>query len=122
MNTNEYIKSVMRTNGPAIGLPEDKFRLMHCALGLVTEAGELADVVKKHLCYGKPLQSEQVINIKEEMGDLLWYIANLCDLFDYQFEDLMEANIRKLRTRYPEKFELEKSDNRDLNAEFRALQ
>lgn len=46
--------------------------LLHCATGLVTESAELVDCIKKHVFYGKPLD---VVNIKEELGDLLWYIA-----------------------------------------------
>lgn len=46
--------------------------LLHCATGLVTESAELVDAIKKHVFYGKPLD---VVNIKEELGDLLWYVA-----------------------------------------------
>lgn len=53
--------------------------LLHCATGLVTESAELVDAIKKHVFYGKPLD---VVNIKEEIGDILWYIAIPVRIFD----------------------------------------
>lgn len=56
--------------------------LLHCATGLVTESAELVDAIKKHVFYGKPLD---VVNIKEEIGDLLWYIAIPVRMFEEDF-------------------------------------
>ena len=76
--------------------------LLHAALGLCTEAGELADPIKKAMFYGKPLDIQ---NLKEEAGDLLWYIAApLCRALNCTLEELAQANADKLRRRYPEKF------------------
>lgn len=57
--------------------------LLHCATGLVTESAELVDAIKKHVFYGKPLD---VVNIKEELGDLLWYIAIPVRIFDLDLD------------------------------------
>lgn len=86
-------------------------RLLHCALGLSTEAGEFNDVIKKHIFYGKELD---IVNLKEEAGDLLWYLCLLCDETNVDFEDLMTTTINKLKARYPNKFTQESALNRDL--------
>ena len=52
----------------------DQIRLFHGVLGLATESGEIADNVKKHLFYGKDADEPNLI---EELGDILWYVANL---------------------------------------------
>lgn len=76
--------------------------LLHAVLGICTEAGELADPVKKAMFYGKPLD---VANIKEEAGDLLWYLSGpLCRALNCTLRELAQGNIDKLRARYPEKF------------------
>lgn len=89
-------------------------RLLHGAMGLCTEAGELQDQLKKHIFYGKPLD---IVNIAEECGDLFWYLAETLTAIDQKFVDVMQRNIDKLRARYPEKFTEEKALNRDLDAE-----
>ena len=89
-------------------------RLLHGAMGLCTEAGELQDQLKRHIFYGKPLD---VNNIAEECGDLFWYLAETLTAIDRRFIDVMQTNIDKLRTRYPEKFTEYAALNRDLGAE-----
>lgn len=76
--------------------------LLHALMGLTSEVGELADPIKKAMMYGKPLDVE---NIKEEAGDLLWYIAGpLCAALGCTLEELAAANADKLKKRYPEKY------------------
>jgi NTP pyrophosphatase (non-canonical NTP hydrolase) len=94
-------------------------RLLHGAMGLCTEAGELQDQLKKHIFYGKPLD---VVNIAEECGDLFWYLAETLTAIDARFIDVMHRNIEKLRARYPEKFTEDKAINRDLDAERAVLE
>jgi NTP pyrophosphatase (non-canonical NTP hydrolase) len=79
-------------------VPAAASRSVHALLGIVTEAGELADAFKKHIFYGKPLD---VANVDEELGDLLWYIALLMDVHALDFEGCMARNIAKLKRRYP---------------------
>lgn len=88
--------------------------LLHGALGIVTEAAEIADAIKKAIFYGKPLD---LINIQEEIGDCFWYLAVLARETGAPFEDIMAQNIAKLRARYPDKFTEEAALNRDLDAE-----
>lgn len=88
--------------------------ILHGALGLGTEAAEIQDAVKKSVFYGKPFD---LVNLKEELGDCLWYIAILARECDCTIEEIMETNIAKLRARYPEKFTEENALNRDLDVE-----
>ena len=75
--------------------------LLHAVLGLSGEAGELIDAVKKNLIYGKLLDIE---NYKEELGDILWYMALAIDSLGSSFEEVMQMNLEKLKKRYPEKY------------------
>lgn len=95
--------------------------LLHAVIGIQGEAGELAAAAEKWLWYGQALDR---VNVKEETGDLLWYIALLCNTLDLDLEDVMEANIAKLRKRFPEKYTDEKAreENRDRAAERQQLE
>lgn len=94
-------------------------RLLHASIGLNTEQAEFADVLKKAMFYGKPLDET---NLKEELGDMLWYMAIAMDALNTDFETEMARVIHKLRTRYPDKFSDYQADNRDLAAERQALE
>jgi len=89
-------------------------RLVHAALGLSTEANEFGDALKKHLIYGKELDE---VNLIEELGDICWFIALACDELGTNFEEIQEINIKKLKSRYGEKYSDEKALNRDLDQE-----
>jgi NTP pyrophosphatase (non-canonical NTP hydrolase) len=71
------------------------------ALGLAGEAGEVADLLKKVHGHGKPLDREQV---KKELGDVLWYVANLADAHGFTLSEVAVTNVTKLRARYPRGF------------------
>jgi NTP pyrophosphatase (non-canonical NTP hydrolase) len=73
--------------------------LVHAAVGICGEAGELLDAVKKHWVYGKPLDVQNVI---EELGDLEFYAAALRALIGVSREEVIKANVDKLRKRYPD--------------------
>jgi NTP pyrophosphatase (non-canonical NTP hydrolase) len=82
--------------------------------GMMTELGELVDTYKKHYAYGKELD---MINVMEEMGDIMWYWANMCNITGINAEASLQVNIDKLKARYPEKFNEELAVNRDLEKE-----
>lgn len=93
-------------------------RLNHGVLGLAGEVGELAAALEKWIYYGRPLDQG---NIAEEVGDCLWYLAQICNSLGLDLGACMEANIRKLRARYPERYTDEAAANRNAEAERRAL-
>lgn len=104
MKLNEYQELAQRTSNTK---PEDK--LFCGVMGLNGEAGEVIDIVKKHMFQYHELDEEKVI---EEVGDVLWYIAEIAEGLEVSIEDIAKYNIEKLKRRYPEGFETEKSINR----------
>lgn len=93
-------------------------RLLHAAMGLVTEAGELMDALKTNLYYGKPLN---ITNVAEELGDVAWYLAIGASAINHPLGDILTANLRKLKTRYPDKFNAYLAQHRNVAAELEAL-
>ncbi len=73
-------------------------RVLHAVLGIGGESGELVDLVKKSIVYHQPLKTDLV---KEELGDLLHYVAMLISANGWTFEEIMEGNSVKLKERYP---------------------
>ncbi|MBP9759058.1 nucleoside triphosphate pyrophosphohydrolase family protein, partial [Candidatus Dojkabacteria bacterium] len=96
MKVKKYLVESEKTLSINSSLDDKKIRLLHGAIGLVTESGELLDAFKKSIYYGKELD---VVNVKEELGDIMWYFAIFLRELDLEFEDLLEINIEKLRTR-----------------------
>ena len=101
-------------------LTSKKVRLLHHALGIVGEGGEIAELVYNHAILGKPLDK---IKVMEECGDLLWYMSGMLDEIGFDFSTVMERNIAKLKARYPGKFGLEQAAaERNSEAERAALE
>ena len=115
MDIKQYQKDVKRTCADLGSLKDDTY---HMLMGITTENGELQDMFKKHFAYGKTFD---VVNMGEEIGDLMWYVANLCNMYNLDLEDILEHNINKLKARYPEKFDEEHAINRDLDTERKIL-
>ena len=78
-------------------LTPEQCNLIHMVIGVSTEANELLDAIKKHVIYQKPLDVE---NVKEELGDLLFYMSNLMQSVGLSFEEVLQHNIDKLSVRY----------------------
>ncbi|MCA9385315.1 nucleoside triphosphate pyrophosphohydrolase family protein [Candidatus Dojkabacteria bacterium] len=114
MDINTYLVESEKTLSTNFNSNEKTERLLHGAIGIVTESGELLDALKKKLYYGKELD---VVNIKEELGDLMWYIAIILRELDFELEDILDLNISKLRSRYGETFLEHKALQRDLDTE-----
>lgn len=116
MEIKEYQEKASRTCATLNSTLEDN---IHMSLGLLTETGEIADVFKKHLAYNKAID---YVNVKEEVGDVMWYIANLCNINGWDLREIMSTNIEKLEQRYPDKFTNENAINRNLKAEREILE
>lgn len=127
MKTEDYIKEALKTE--SIDMEALKTRLsdektirgLHSSLGLVTEAAEFADVFKKHIFYGKPIDW---INLEEEAGDLFWYLAVLADVIGKEsFDTMFQKNVEKLAQRYKnQKFTEDAAINRDVKEERKILE
>lgn len=104
MELDEYQETAKRTAPP----PTAEV-LAILTLGLAGEAGEVADLVKKHLGHGHEWDHDRV---KKELGDVLWYVAVLANHCHMTLEEIAYANIEKLKLRYPEGFSEERSRNR----------
>ena len=96
MTDKQYLELAQRTLSK-----HNSDDLGHFSIGVVTEAAELLDAYKKHQYYGRDLDLQ---NMKEEIGDLMWYLIQLCDLIDYSLDQAKVDNIQKLAKRYPEGF------------------
>lgn len=122
MTPEDYLKLSERTEKKfpdGLFLTTEQAELLHHSMGMVTEAGEFMDALKRVLIYGKEIDKT---NLKEEIGDMLWYIAGAIRLVETSFSEEFERNINKLRARYPSKFDSEKALNRDLETERSVLE
>ena len=108
MTLNEYQREAMRTASGMSKQCNDNL-LLNGAMGLNGEAGEVIDILKKHMFQGHELDKE---HIAKELGDCLWYIAVSAEGAGYTLDEIAEMNKEKLRSRCPEGFEIEKSTNR----------
>jgi NTP pyrophosphatase (non-canonical NTP hydrolase) len=106
MTINEYQKEALRTES---GMNKEYPRLLNGLMGLNGEAGEAIDILKKHLFHGHELDKE---HLAKELGDVAWYIAISADALDYDLETILQMNVDKLKARYPDGFETEKSLHR----------
>lgn len=87
-------------------------RLITAALGLSAEAGEFGDLVKKCLFQGKELNKENRELMIKELGDVMWYLSQGCMALGVTIDEVLWANIDKLEKRYPNGFEVARSENR----------
>lgn len=75
-----------------------------CALGIVGEAGEVADLLKKHLCHGLPLDRDK---LTKKLGDVLYYVAAVAHQYHIPLDRVAAENVSKLEARYPNGFSTE---------------
>lgn len=94
MKIEDYSRLAIRTAKPL----ELHKQHMHFVLGIHSEAGELADCVKAHVVYGKPLD---LVNIKEECGDMLWFLNYMADMVGNPFQNFAEFAFNRMPTMSP---------------------
>jgi len=93
------------------GLPVE--RLLTAAVGMSAESGEFTEIVKKMIFQGKPVNEENLFHLKRELGDIMWYVAQACMALDTDFNEIIEMNVDKLKSRYPGgEFDVHYSENR----------
>lgn len=129
MNGTDYVFDAMRTNdrkstdrlGKAIvknafmadgalqtGVP-DIGGILNACLGLSGEVGEFNDMIKKWIFHEKDFDK---VHAKKELGDVMWYVALMCDSFGWNLDELLDMNINKLKARYPKGFDTVLANNR----------
>ena len=94
----QFVNSIVKPGDEIVRqLTPQQAHLLHMAVGVSGEAGELLDAVKKHCVYQKPINIEHVV---EEAGDILFYLTGLLNELDMSLEDCIIANREKLSKRY----------------------
>lgn len=88
-------------------------RLMTAVIGMMAESGEFAEVVKKKIFQADtPFSEAEIFHMKRELGDVLWYWCQGCMALGFTPEEVMQENIKKLEQRYPNGFEVVRSEVR----------
>ena len=106
-------------DGQAIldGISPTKAELLHAAIGVSGEAGELLDAIKKHVIYNKPLD---LANVIEELGDIEFYLQMMRTALRIEHHEIIEANVSKLSKRYPQGYTdrdaIQRKDKQDEQA------
>ena len=106
MTGNEYQKLAARTINEKLDMTEQMY---HALFGMVGEVGEIHSIFQKRY---QGHQDDIEGHLKKEVGDVLWMIAELCTAMGWDLEEVMQLNIDKLKARYPEGFETDKSLHR----------
>ena len=106
MTINEYQELAMRTVNPELSRRD---MLINSVMGLCGESGEAIDLVKKWFAHGKELDREHFI---KELGDVAWYLAEAATAVGVTLEEVLERNIEKLKSRYPDGFSKDRANNR----------
>lgn len=107
MIINEYQQAALRTVQGTNGL-----NITNGALGLTGEAGEVADMIKKSLYQGHVLDID---HLALELGDVAWYIAIMAESIGMDLETVLQMNVDKLKERYPEGFDSDRSQHRKVD-------
>ena len=76
-------------------------RLTTAGVGLAAESGEFLEIVKKMVFQGKPWPDDNREHLIIELGDVMWYVAQACMALEVDFDEVIERNITKLKSRYP---------------------
>ncbi len=121
MTGNEYVELAMRTNDgkgterlgyhtdPGLEEVKDFGGVLNGCLGLAGESGEVLDMVKKWVFHEKELDKD---HLKKEIGDVMWYVAMLCESFSFSLDEILQINVDKLKARYPKGFDINRANNR----------
>lgn len=106
MDIREFQRVSTRTLNKELSKEQQVSNMIFGANG---ELGEVTDILKKHLYQGHRIDKQ---HLAEEIGDTLFYIVNLCTVYNLDVEDILQANVDKLKKRFPNGFESDRSINR----------
>lgn len=107
MNIADNLEQGVEDNIPDTGI--DLGGIINGLFGLSGEVGELTDMVKKWIFHKSKFDEEHA---KKELGDVMWYVAMICESFNWSLDEIMQMNIKKLEKRYPDGFDVIKANNR----------
>jgi NTP pyrophosphatase (non-canonical NTP hydrolase) len=100
----------LENNTFGVKIPE----LLTASFGLSAEQGEFGEICKKILWQGKPLNADNIYHMKRELGDVFWYLSLACTALNTTLDEILKMNIEKLSARYPDGFEILKSEERKI--------
>lgn len=106
MNLKEYQEKSKRTLNRDLTKHEQIDNMVY---GIIGEAGEVVDLLKKTRFQGHTIDRDK---LQEELGDVMFYVVNLCNILGFDLEEIIEGNYNKLLKRYPQGFDSERSINR----------
>jgi NTP pyrophosphatase (non-canonical NTP hydrolase) len=86
--------------------------LLTASVGLASESGEFSEIVKKIVFQGKEYNDDVRYHMLRELGDICWYLANAANALSIDLEEIVKMNVEKLEARYPNGFEVARSENR----------
>jgi len=104
MNLKEYQELAKKTAKTDFNTPEEE--IMCWGLGVTGEAGDIGSCIKKTFAHKKDVKE----GIKENIGDMIWYSAMICNFFNWNLDEVLEQNIQKLKERFPEGFNYQSVD------------
>jgi hypothetical protein len=108
-DTDTFVDRIKELKGEDV----DISRLATAAIGMTSESGEFAEIIKKILFQGKPYNDANREHLIVELGDIMWYMAQACIALKVSFDDVAIRNTLKLASRYPEgEFRIQRSENR----------
>ena len=107
MDLDDYQRAALRTLNPAL---DERDRLLDAAAGMAEEAGETLGLIRKHLFQDRPLDRER---LTKELGDVLWCLATTAHAAGIGLDEVANANIAKLQSRYPDGFSTERAAKGD---------
>lgn len=120
MNIKQYVSESARTAPHCkLSLRKEQEEILHSIFGMQTELGEFTDIFKREFFYQK---KPDLANIKEELGDIMWYWALAVRTLELDPEEILKINIEKLKVRFPEKFTEKEALHRNLAKERTVLE
>lgn len=99
MNLEEYQKLAENTAKKDFKTKNEE--IMCWGLGIAGEAGDVASCIKKTFIHNKEIKS----GIRENIGDVLWYCAMICNFFNWNLSEILQENTQKLKKRFPQGFD-----------------
>jgi len=97
ISLNDYQKACLRT---VKEFENETRKILTWGLGVAGEAGDIAGCIKKTFIH----KNDVTPGIRENIGDTMWYLANICNFFNWNFQEIIQENLDKLMKRYPQGF------------------